>query len=272
MLRRWTILLAMLAVTVGTALSAGTASATTGPGWQWPPPGTQSWNPGGVINRAGRTFSRTNGEVESTNWSGYAGTTGTYTSVTASWTQPAGTCSSGDQYAAFWVGLDGYSSDTVEQTGSEVDCVGRTAEYYAWYEAYPAASKNYSNTVKAGDQFTATVSLVTGSEFSLYIDDITEGWHQTTDVTVNGAKRSSAEVIAEAPCCTFTGGILPLTDFGTVSFTGSVVTPTSGSSEAIGSAPGVTEIIMVDNAGRDKDTVSALSSGENFSCTWERSS
>ena len=76
-------------------------------------------------------------QAESTNWSGYAATAGTYTSVSASWTQPTGTCSRGDQYAAFWVGLDGYSSSTVEQTGSEVDCVGRTAEYYAWYEMYP---------------------------------------------------------------------------------------------------------------------------------------
>ena len=83
------------------------------------------------INLAGRTFSLSNGTAESTNWSGYAGTTGTYTSVTASWIQPAGHCTGGDQYAAFWVGLDGYSSSTVEQTGSEVDCIGRTAQYYA---------------------------------------------------------------------------------------------------------------------------------------------
>jgi hypothetical protein len=280
MLRRWSILLAMLAVMVGTALSAGTASAATGlrtgqvgfsAGRGWPPAGTQNWDPGGPMGRAARTFARTQGEVESTNWSGYAATTGTYTSASASWTQPAGKCTSGDQYAAFWVGLDGYSSDTVEQTGSEVDCIGRTAEYYAWYEAYPSASVNYTNTVKAGDQFTATVTYVSGDEFSLYIDDVTEGWSHTTDVDVSGAARSSAEVIAEAPCCTAFGGILPLTDFGTVNFADSTVTPTSGSSEAIGSAPGVTEIIMVDNSGRDKDTVSSLSDGENFSCTWERS-
>jgi hypothetical protein len=280
MLRRWSILLAMLAVMAGTALSAGTASAATGlgtgqvgfsGGHGWPPAGTQSWDPGGLMKRSGPTFARTQGEVESTNWSGYAATSGTYTSATASWTQPAGKCTGGDQYAAFWVGLDGYSSDTVEQTGSEVDCIGRTAEYYAWYEAYPSASVNYSNTVKAGDQFTATVTWVSGDEFSLYIDDVTENWSHTTDVDVSGAARSSAEVIAEAPCCTFSGGILPLTDFGTVNFSGSTVTPTSGSSEAIGSAPGVTEIIMVDNFGRDKDTVSSLTDGENFSCTWERS-
>jgi hypothetical protein len=33
----------------------------------------------------------------------------------------------------------------------------------------------------------------------------------------------------------------------------------------------VTQIIMIDSAGRDKDTVSGLTSGENFSATWLRS-
>jgi Peptidase A4 family len=282
MLRRWCVLLAMLAVTLGTALTAGTASAATGMvtghaglgggGWPWPPTGTGSWVPGGPVNLISRSFSGKTGQADSTNWSGYAATTGTFTSVSASWIQPAGNCTSGDQYAAFWVGLDGYSSSTVEQTGSEVDCVGRTAEYYAWYEAYPAASKDYTNTVKAGDVFNATVTYTTGSQFSLYIQDVTQGWNHTTTVNVSGARRTSAEVIAEAPCCTLAGGILPLTNFGTMNFTSSVVTPTSGSSEAIGSAPGITEITMVDNLGRDKDTVSALTSGENFSCTWKASS
>ena len=294
MLRRWSILLAMLAMVAGTALTAGTASAATvlhgqagfsgGPGWAWPPPGVGNWSPGGPINRVS-VFSSNQTQAESTNWSGYAATTGTYTSVTASWTEPAGICTSGDQYAAFWVGLDGYSSSTVEQTGSEVDCVGKTAEYYAWYEAYPAASRDYSNPVKAGDQFTATVTYLgasgrNGSEFALTITDTSEPWTKTTDVTVNGAKRSSAEAIAEAPCCTFSGGILPLTDFGTVNFTGSTVTPTSGSAEAMASAPGLSEITMVDNARRDKDTVSSLTptspptspASSAFSCTWKASS
>jgi hypothetical protein len=280
MLRRWCVLLAMLAVTVGTALSAGTASAATGMltghaglgdgGWPWPPPGTQSWVPGGPVNLIGRTFASHSGQAQSTNWSGYAGTTGTYTSVSASWIQPKGTCSRGDQYAAFWVGLDGYNSSTVEQTGSEVDCIGRTAEYSAWYEAYPAASMNYNNTVKAGDSFTATVTYTTGNQFSLYIDDITEHWSHTTVVTVANAARTSAEVIAEAPCCTFLGGILPLTNFGTMNFTGSMANGAD-----LGAAGGLTEITMVDNFNRNKDTCSALTpsgvTGQNFSCTFVRS-
>jgi hypothetical protein len=260
MLRRWCILLAMLALAAGTAFTANSASASTTAG---------TFNPGGTMRLVGGASSQAHGiskEVSSTNWSGYAGTTGTYTSVSASWTQPAGTCKSGDQYAAFWVGLDGYASSTVEQTGSEVDCVGRTAEYYAWYEAYPAASKNYSNTVKPGDHFNASVTYSGSNKFSLYIADTTQGWSHTTTASLSGAARSSAEVIVEAPCCTNSGGILPLTDFGTISLTNSLA---NGS--ALGSAGGVTGITMIDNSGRDKDTVSSLSGGENFSATWLRS-
>jgi len=259
MLRRWGILLAMVTLAVGTALTAGSASAAT-----------TGFTPGGPIHLVGASSPHLSGgishQAESTNWSGYAATTGTYTSVSASWTQPAGTCSRGDQYAAFWVGLDGYSSSSVEQTGSEVDCVGRTAEYYAWYEMYPGPSENYSNTVRAGDHFNATVTYEGSNKFSLYIADTTQGWSHTTTASLAGAARSSAEVIVEAPCCTASGGILPLTDFGTVSLTSS-----TANGSALGNAGGVTQIIMIDNAGRDKDTVSSLTSGENFTATWLRS-
>src|ERR1700683_703313 len=262
MLRRWCILFAMLALTAGTAIAAGSASAATS--------ATSGYNPGGPIHLVGASSAARGGlsnEAESTNWSGYAGTTGTYTSVSASWTQPAGKCSSGDQYAAFWVGIDGYTSSTVEQTGSEVDCVGRTAEYYAWYEMYPGPSENYSNTVRAGDHFNATVTWLSGDKFSLYIADTTQGWSHTTDASLTSTPaRSSAEVIVEAPCCTNSGGSLPLTDFGTMSFTGS-----TANGSAIGNAGGVTEIVMIDNAGRDKDSITGLSGGENFSATWLRS-
>ena len=158
MLRRWCILLAMLALTVGMAVTASSATAATNAG---------GFTPGGPIHLVGgSTSSHARGishQATSTNWSGYAATTGTYTSVSASWTQPAGTCSSGDQYAAFWVGLDGYTSSSVEQTGSEVDCDGRTPEYYSWYEMYPAYPVNYSNPVSPGDQFYGSGTFNGGS-------------------------------------------------------------------------------------------------------------
>jgi hypothetical protein len=158
----------------------------------------------------------------SENWSGYAATGSAYTSVSADWTQPAGTCSSGDTYAGFWVGLDGYTSRSVEQTGTETDCIGGTPQYGAWYEMYPAASVSFSNPVAAGDHFTASVTA-SGDTFTLKISDLTAGWTHTVTKTSAVAKKSSAEVIAEAPCCTVGGGILPLTNFGTVRFTDSMV-------------------------------------------------
>ena len=263
MLRRWCMALALAALTVGTALTATSASAAPIGA------GAAHVSPGGVAHVMSVSAAHTRGlsfEAQSTNWSGYAATTGTYTSVSASWTQPAGTCSRGDQYAAFWVGLDGYNSNSVEQTGSEVDCIGRTAQYYAWYEMYPAASVTYPNTVRAGDHFTASVTYIGSNQYSLKISDTTQNWSHTTTKSLSGAPRSSAEVIAEAPCCTAGGGILPLTNFGTMSFTGSMA-----NGAAIGNAGGLTEIIMIDNSGRDKDTISSLSGGENFSATWLRS-
>jgi hypothetical protein len=150
--------------------------------------------------------------VTSSNWSGYAasGGPGAFSSVSASRMEPTAHCTSGRQYSSFWVGLDGYSSSTVEQTGSEVDCSGSTPGYYAWWEMYPGPSHNFRNTVRPGDNFTASVIFDGGSKFTLTISDTTRGWSHTENKTLSSAKRSSAEVIVEAPCCTGSGGILPL--------------------------------------------------------------
>ena len=261
MLRRWGILLGMLTLVAGMAVATSSASAAT-----------MGFRPGGPVHLTGSAAAVPNArggvrhQAESTNWSGYAATTGTYTSVSASWTEPTGTCSGSAKYSSFWVGLDGFSSSSVEQTGSEVDCSGSRARYYAWYEMYPNPSVSYTNKVRPGDHFKASVSYTGSDHFKLSIQDSTRGWSHTTTGTLAGAPRSSAEVIVEAPCCTAGGGILPLADFGTVSITGS-----TANGAALGNAGGVTQIIMVDSAGRDKDTVSSLSGGENFSATWLRS-
>jgi len=116
------ILLLSGAVAVAYPAAAATAGAAARSGR---PMGPGGWvSPGGPGDLTAAPQSRmVNGHrqtmVSSSNWSGYAATSTTtqYTSVTASWTQPAGQCSRGDQYSAFWAGLDGYSSPTVEQTG-----------------------------------------------------------------------------------------------------------------------------------------------------------
>ena len=200
----------------------------------------------------------------SSNWSGYAahGAADSFTSVSASWVQPTGKCTRKSTYSAFWVGLDGYSSSTVEQTGSEVDCIGGSPRYYAWFEMYPANSVNFTNTVSPGDHFTASVTA-TGHVFTLKITDATQSWSHTVIRSLSSAKESSAEVIAEAPCCTDTGDILPLTDFGTVQFS---------HSEANGSAIGKSKPTVISmspmSQGTSTDHTSKLSDGEAFSVAW----
>ena len=130
--------------------------------------------------------------------------------------------------------------------------------------ARPIWSDRYSNTVRPGDHFNASVTYTGSNHFSLFIADTTQGWSHTTTGT-RSAPRSSAEVIVEAPCCTASGGTLPLADFGTVNITGSLA-----NGAPLGNAGGVTEITMINNSGQAKDRISSLSGGENFSATWLR--
>jgi hypothetical protein len=166
-----------------------------------------------------------NGSVSSVNWSGYA-VTGSAESITAaqgSWIQPAVTCGAKQtSYAAFWVGIDGYSSKTVEQTGTDSDCSKGVPTYYAWYEFYPAASKDIAAfPVHPGDVISASVTY-SAAIFTVSITDSTSGKTFTTTGTVSGAQRSSAEFIAEAPetCRLVKCKLTSLSDFGTASFGG----------------------------------------------------
>lgn len=216
---------------------------------------------------------------ESTNWSGYAVTGSSFTRATASWTVPTVNCSiTPSTYAAFWVGLDGWTSSTVEQTGTDSDCDGETPRYYAWYEFYPAASVLISGlSVSPGDQMAAEV-LYSGSEFTIAIKNETTGKLYSKKGEVSGAQRSSAEWIAEAPCCTLAGDILPLSDFGTVSF-GADYTGVKGTNYATDSSTtgpissfgsNVQESIMVSTKGVDEAVPSPLSSsGKSFTVTWD---
>ena len=80
--------------------------------------------------------------VTSTNWSGYAVTApkGAVTDVVGSWVVPSIQSPAGSKSAGIirsWVGIDGYSSSTVEQIGTDSDIVNGVPQYFAWYEFYP---------------------------------------------------------------------------------------------------------------------------------------
>jgi hypothetical protein len=65
-------------------------------------------------------------------------------------------CTSQTSLAAFWVGIDGCSSSSVEQDGTLAECYGGAAYYYTWWEMYPAnAIQVVGQTLRAGDSITA---------------------------------------------------------------------------------------------------------------------
>jgi len=162
----------------------------------------------------------------SRNWSGYAVETnlarpksGVVTDVKGSWIVTTVTPTPPySAYSASWIGIDGYSSGTVEQIGTETDWVNGNAVYSAWYEMYPKWSVSITSVpVKPGDWVTAEVVYTSKKAFALTLTNVTTGKSFTTTQNSGSAKRSSAEWIVEAP---WSGGTLPLANFGVVPFTG----------------------------------------------------
>jgi hypothetical protein len=204
---------------------------------------------------------RASSGATSTNWAGYSATAGGYTNVTATWTQPAIAATSTETYAAFWVGLDGDGSDTVEQIGTMGYTSGGRAHYVAWYEMYPAAMTVIDTmTISPGDVVTGTVQW-TGTVYELTLVDKTSGQPPYTTTQASSiAQRASAEIIAEAPSSA--ASVLPLATFGLVTFSGCAID--GGTLAAAGAAP----IDMIDAAGGTIAKTSALAGdGASFTVT-----
>lgn len=215
--------------------------------------------------------------VKSSNWSGYAVQDASkFTQVTGKWTQPTSTCtSSAPTYASFWIGIDGYVSNSVEQLGTDSDCASGSPRYYAWYEMFPANSVNLSTTkypVKAGDHLTSSVSR-SGTTYTLSLSS-SEGWTFSITKSQSGLKNSSAEWIAESPslCNASSCTLAKLTDFGIVHWTGAEAA-VGGALEAVSSFTadsGPHKIIKETSGGVTEAQPSALgSTGETFSITWK---
>jgi hypothetical protein len=229
-----------------------------------------SGSPVVIAHGSARGFVGNHGDEVSANWAGYAATGATFTDVVGSWTEPTPTCSGKVQYAAFWVGIDGFSSgDTaeLEQVGTDADCTKKGPNYYAWWQMLPAISRNFSRTscpVGSGDAMTAEVSNA-GGRFTLSITDTTRGWTCASPTETSSAPGLSAEWVVEDPSANATGRLLKLADFGTVNFTGAAA---DGSSLSALSTAKITMQV--------KRTVKAVTTpifpdGGSFGVTWQHS-
>jgi Peptidase A4 family len=281
MARRWYIPLLALPVVIGSLIAVAVGVASASPGLAHPAarpaaahtvfPGSPMIRPSGIAmpTLAGNV----NTTVASSNWSGYTvtGRAGAFRSVSASWVQPAAHCAgvAGHRYAAFWVGLDGFNSRSVEQTGSDTDCVRNRPTYYGWYEMFPAAPVFFRNPVRAGDHMSASVTFGgAGRGYALVLRDSTRRWTQTIIKHQGGLARSSAEVITEAPATVDQNGnvrILPLADFGRIGYAGGRVNGT------LLRLLRPTRILMFDASRRPMDTTSLIGSADAFGNTWIRS-
>jgi peptidase A4-like protein len=168
----------------------------------------------------------------SSNWSGYvagasdtAATATSFATVAGRWVQPKVSCTSGRQSAsAFWVGLGGSSetSQALEQIGTEADCnASGKATYSMWYELVPAGSVPIKLKVLPGNVITASVA-VQGTKVTVQIRNVSRRTKFTKVLRMSSPDTSSAEWVAEAPSACNSRGrcvVLPLTNFGTVSFT-----------------------------------------------------
>jgi hypothetical protein len=209
-------------------------------------------------------------QAESSNWSGYADTGSGFNHVSGSWTEPGASCTSATSLAAFWVGIDGYSSESVEQDGTLIECYGGVPYQYSWWEMYPSNDVQVvGSSVAPGDTISASVAR-SGDSYTLNVTDSTHPADSfTTTQSCSDCADSSAEWIAEAPSGIL--GAYPLADFGSWTLSNAAVA-NGGATHGISSYPD-DEITMADLLGNVEAQPGPLSgAGSNFSDTWKSSS
>jgi ketosteroid isomerase-like protein len=156
------------------------------------------------------------------NWSGYAATNGKYTSVTGTWSIPQVSSNGAPGVGASWVGIGGVNSRDLIQAGTqETDGGSGRVQYGAWVETLPQVSEPVPFAVRPGDSVTVTIAEQSTNTWSIDFTNNTTGrtYHTTKRYT---STHSSAEWVVEAPSSG--SGVLPLDNFGNVSFTNAAAT------------------------------------------------
>ena len=229
---------------LGLASATGTAIASGAP------------NPGGLPILAGSPHAGL--PTIALNWSGYAASSNTgkaFTYVHAEFTEPTLTCSGKpNQWTSNWVGLDGFTDQTVEQDGTFAWCGGKDNMrqfYYAWYEMYPAGAVIVF-AVHPGNLIDASVRYVS-SHFVLSVSDLSTGMSASKSATCSSTTcvRDSAEWIIERPALcnnSFTKCFLTaLANFGTTTMQSAVAKTAGSPAQELAGFAGLSQIFMVQN-------------------------
>lgn len=207
MLSRFLISL-LIGASIATASTTGTAVVHT--------------QPNHVPTRAPTAQNIPAGSHFSRNWSGYVARGDTYTGVGATWTVPTVTATQQDAADATWVGIGGSVSDDLIQTGTQAIVQNGRVEYQAWVETLPDYLQELPIAVHAGDVVTVSLQEVSTNQWLLTFIN------KTTDTTYRhtyeyASAHSSAEWVQEMPMYG-TGDLIPLDEFGSVSFSDAFAT------------------------------------------------
>jgi hypothetical protein len=214
--------------------------------------------------------------TSSSNWSGYAAANNlanparnSVSQVFGSWIVPT-IGALNNTYCSIWVGIDGYSSPTVEQIGTSHNWLNGKQQNNAWFEMYPGGSFSINGfPLTPGDVISASVEYTGNNVFTmrLYNDTQKVVANIPTSYTISAtALRNSAEWIVEAP---YLNGILPLSKFTTAYLWGCTANINGVSGPLNNSAWQNNSIEMLTGNGIPKAIPSTLiQDQESFFVTW----
>jgi serine protease len=193
--------------------------------------------------------------IGSSNWSGYAVTSGPYSSVTGTFTVPSLVDPPANVSVSEWVGIDGavagdnwvIQAGVDEQQGCGSFCVIPWWEIITPSDEAPATEIT-DVTVDAGDEVTVTINQVSGTTWDISLTDDTNRQEFSNEFLYTGPA-TSAEWIVEDPSgyAGDGGGLYPFSDYTTTTFSDLGFT---------GAEAGLTEVILI-QSGEQLSTPSA---------------
>ena len=282
---RISVILAASALAMAATLPAATAASRSGP----PPAGTVRLTgplrPDPAIHyrtALARPRAPKAGTVTSSNWSGYAVTAKsgqTIARIQALFTIPNVNCArstlgTGGAVYSDWAGLDGLTSNTVEQTGIGAECTSTTgpATYFGFWEMFPNPAFTFTG-VSPGDAIVVVVQRVS-TGWKLILQDRTTGASITTTQRCpsgSTCRDANGEVITED----FNGAVASgfnLADFGFDNQTDLLATSGGGRSGSLASGGLWTSSTIEMANGADRmATAGPLYAGGAFNVGWNAS-
>ncbi|THV01219.1 hypothetical protein K435DRAFT_853933 [Dendrothele bispora CBS 962.96] len=170
----------------------------------------------------------------STNWSGAviesppAGQT--FTTVVGTFVIPT---PSGNGAASAWVGIDGdTASNSILQSGVDFNVNNGRVSYDSWFEWFPNFAIDIPSFVpSAGNTVRITVHSTSTTTGTVTLENLTTGQRVTENVSAPSRSAALAGQNAEWIVEDFeeNGGLVPLTNWGTVTFTGAQASTASSS-------------------------------------------